>query len=167
MNVTAYSRREIAAVERFDSPHVVVSITDPMPILFGRGGGAKVPSNAVAVLRLQFWDCDPDALRRNFAEFEKTAEEWNVEATRGFMEQQLAASMTAEHAEAIRDLVEANATADLAVHCEAGISRSAGVAAGLVAASRAFVWANEDPRRFRPNAHVKSLVVGAFFGRYM
>lgn len=166
MDVTVMSRREIAAVDRVLTPHVVVSISDPvMPGYPGdpRSGTAKVPENALAVLRLRFWDADPEALERNFHEWEEhEAEAWNVPACRAFVDQQIALSMTAAHAEEIRDFLLAHDGADLLVHCEAGISRSAGVAAGLVASDPRYRWINETQWRFRPNAHVKSLIVRAY-----
>jgi predicted protein tyrosine phosphatase len=168
MRVNVLSRREIEGVEWFYCPTAVISITDPTaPGYTDDGNEAKVATrNRAALLRLRFWDCDPDALKRNFDAWSKTAETWDVELTARYIDQQLAMAMTDDHARQIRDFVEAHGHLDsLVIHCEAGISRSAGVAAGLCASDPRFTWENETKWAFRPNAHVKTLVARAFQAR--
>lgn len=168
--VTVYSRREIARIESAPGV-VVVSIGDPPdgPVLgtvladaeWPRGSDAKVPADARAVLRIKFWDVDPPRLRRRLEEWSRKAHPLSVPNAEGFVNRRIAAGMQIEHARTIWRFLRAHPEAGVFVHCEAGISRSAGVAAGLVATG-GFRWTNQHEPWFRPNEHVKTLMAQAF-----
>jgi predicted protein tyrosine phosphatase len=125
--------RASVATVQPDLSHILISITDP-----------DVPTaefaeseNRVAFLRLQFDDADREGYRL----------------------------LTPEEAEAIVAFVEQHRdrAALIVCQCEAGMSRSAGVAAAL---SR---WLNEDDHwffdRFHPNRHVYRTVLNAAMAR--
>ncbi|MGC4043106.1 MAG: hypothetical protein QM758_04815 [Armatimonas sp.] len=96
-------------------PHVLVSITDP-----GAPEAELAPSETrIAVLRLQFWDTDdPDT--------------------------NLNGGITAAQAKEIVEFIRLHRPniQRIVCQCEAGVSRSAGVAAGLS------YWLNEDDSPF-------------------
>lgn len=113
MHVIAISRRE-AQEYTANEPYVVVSITDPgsQDVVFQKDDNRK------AVLSLQFHDVDrimPGVLAINAEQGEQI---W---------------AFAKENAQRVELIV---------CHCEAGISRSAGVAAAL---SKAF---NDDDKKF-------------------
>lgn len=146
-------RREIERIPQWSAPTAVISITDPSV----RGPTASAATircdrNLRGLLRLTFHDLDPvrcpeiaapgaaDEFRR-----EQAGPEWMTEAQ-------------AEAVVAFWRAVRGEVT-DLVVHCEAGISRSAGVAAALCVLEGlddAFCH-----QQHRPNAHVKALVLRA------
>jgi predicted protein tyrosine phosphatase len=122
------SRLRVARV-RPNVPYVVISVTDP------GSPDADIAPNPLrmGILRLQFWDTD---------------------LSTGYTD-----APSAEHAEAIVRFVREHQThADLiVVHCEAGISRSAGIAAALCR------WLNghEDEffERYLPNRLIYRLIL--------
>lgn len=72
----------------------------------------------------------------------------------------------ANHAEQVIDFVSRSDLKRLFIHCDAGISRSAGILDALmVIFPDTFVWARPDGSRceemaqFKPNVHVKSTII--------
>ena len=151
--VVVLSRREIEAVRAWPVPTAVVSITDPS-VRGPRANRAAIVADGhlVALLRLAFHDTDPV---RWAPEQMPTADEWAATGNAGpvaMTDEQAASVLAFWHATA--PLVE-----DFVVHCEAGISRSAGVAAAICAlAGLDDAWCY---REHRPNAHVKAAVLRA------
>ncbi len=120
---------------KFDKPTLVISITDPTKEL---NVFAKNP-NIVSILRLQFDDTDPDIL-------------WDNEIL-----------MSKNDAEKIKKFIDffKDKAECLVVHCEAGISRSAGVMAAI---QKYLVGTDEaifNNRRFSPNMHCYRLTLNA------
>lgn len=138
MEFYVYSRQAIERVEPHEVPHVVVSITSSLH------DQARIPRNehTLDVLRLTF----PDADR----------------PTELFPEESL---FSLAHAEAIWDLLARHegVAQRVIVHCDAGYSRSPGVAAAL---SKALHDDDEDFfRRYHPNRRVYRLVLEAWQAR--
>jgi predicted protein tyrosine phosphatase len=137
--------QEMAENYAHDQPHVFVSIISP--------GGEKValPNNEgrLAVVRLCFHDVDqgdPHCVATSFLAHH------DIEAV----------PARREDASLVKVAVEANPGADILVNCEAGISRSAGVAAAI---SKALTGDDERYfRRYRPNMHVYRLFYREFAG---
>ena len=115
-------------------PHILVSITDP-----GVAEAMLAPSEARrAVLRLQFWDTDdPDTTNGGIS----------VAQAREII------AFVKEHRPHVRHIV---------CQCEAGVSRSAGIAAGL---SR-WLNGNDDPfySYFAPNFLCRQRILDAIEG---
>ena len=130
--------RSLARTTTHEEPYAVISITDPQlkhPVLADS-------SYCKAVLRLQFSDVSND-----FPMLRGTAH---------------IAAFTPATARQIVDFVREQMQNDvrlLIVHCEAGMSRSAGVATALSQ------FYNHDETHclvhYRPNAHVRRLVLAA------
>ncbi len=142
MKFKVMSRKD---AERFDSDrsHITISITDPDASLatFFELDSRK------ALLRLQFHDID------------KTPEEMREI---GWVDLTL---FTAEDANRIKAFVEENSNEVefIVCHCEAGVSRSAGVAAAL-----ALVLNGENDDFFDfylPNSRVYNKILEAYYGR--
>lgn len=139
MVFNVYSRTKAKSESyKLKIPTVVISITDPDKDLncFAHN------TNLVAVCRVQFHDTEPDILLKNEI------------------------LMTASDAAKIRRFVDAykDKVEQIIVHCEAGISRSAGV----MAAIQKYLIGNDDQifnnRRFCPNMYVYNLMIKEFFG---
>lgn len=123
--------------------HAWISITDPAQA----DAAINVTSECQGILRLKFHDMDPTS--------------GPGAAMMGYI------AMTEAQGQEIVDFVDRmkNDVNVFFVHCEAGISRSAGVAAALS------VWLNgnddviaENPY-FMPNAHVKSTILRLLWDR--
>jgi predicted protein tyrosine phosphatase len=132
-SILVLSRRE---AERFapDWPYAVISITDPDQ------DPANLPQSQYCrgVLRLEFHDVSDLQLTDDL-----TSEPY-----------------TEEHAEAVAEFVRGHTGCRLLViHCEAGLSRSAGVGAAVG------LWLHGSEREFYqrwlPNAHVRELTLEA------
>lgn len=137
MKLLVLSRAEVAKY-RCDVPHVVISVTDP------RAKRAFLPKNPLRreVLRLEFDDVGPGPV--------------------------FAIAMSEDHARQVAEFVTKHADVEMfVIHCEAGISRSAGIAAALgLYFDRDDSQFYQDPHTgegcpFYPNSHVKSLVMRA------
>ncbi|MBX3206277.1 MAG: dual specificity protein phosphatase family protein [Labilithrix sp.] len=134
MELFVYSRRALEAVQPHEVPHVIVSITS------GPEDVARIRSNAHCrgILRLSFPDAE--AASDKFPE---------------------TALFSPEHARKIWDFVLRHRDVErIVVHCDAGISRSAAVAAAL-----ARVLKGDDAEflggKYRPNMRVYRLLLDA------
>jgi predicted protein tyrosine phosphatase len=148
--VIVLSRYEIERVQSWLVPTAVISITDPS-IRGPHENRAKIVAdgNLIGLLRLAFHDTDPVQWRVE----SPTPEEWAASGNAGpvaMTDEQAASALSFWKSTAL--LIE-----DLVIHCEAGISRSAGVAAAICA------LAELDDRwcyqHHRPNAHVKAAIL--------
>lgn len=132
MRFFVYSRSAIEALAPHDEPHVIVSIT----------------SHASDRARLRTGPACRGVLRVAFADIDAPSGDLVV--------------FDRSHARAICSFVlqHRDAIASIVVHCDAGVSRSAGVAAALAKAL------GEDDtelfRRHRPNPHVYRTVLEAW-----
>lgn len=128
-----------------DVPHIVISIRSP------DGEIATLPENEKrkGVLRLAFHDVDEDG--------DDIASRW---LRRAGIAPEL---MSKGQADEIREFVRENDDVEVVIcNCEAGISRSAGVAAAL-----AKTYNGDDGRYFKqyhPNMHVYRSVLNAMQG---
>ena len=121
---------------KVDKPTIIISITDPDKEL---NVFAKNP-NIIGVCRLQFDDTDPD------------------------IKLKYETLMTPQDASKIKDFVDRHTdkAEQIIVHCEAGISRSAGVMAAIM---RYFGYDNNcifKSHRFSPNMYCYELTAKAF-----
>jgi predicted protein tyrosine phosphatase len=136
MEFFVYSRSKAKKMSyKFDKPTIIISITDPDK---GLNAFAKNP-NIMSVLRLQFDDTDPDTL-------------WGHEIL-----------MSKTDAEKIKQFINAfkDKAECLIVHCEAGISRSAGVMAAI---QKYLIGTDEDifnRKKYSPNMHCYRLTLNA------
>jgi protein-tyrosine phosphatase len=99
--------------------------------------------NRIAALFLEFHDVDP---RRRASQTGRRI------------------SMTVEDARAILDLIDDHPDVDVAVSCETGISRSAGIAAALCA-----IFGLPDDYIYKgslPNNHCKQMLLTEAYRRY-
>lgn len=151
LNLVVCGRREAEASSWL---HAAISISDidsPLPIF-----------PASPRLNLQFQDWDREAMERDFATF-RLREDWTPE-DEIYFSGAIRDCMTPGHASQICAFVGALAPdASLLIHCEAGVSRSAGVAAALRDLGFA-QWDEGTNRRYHPNLWVKKLVMEAFRG---
>jgi predicted protein tyrosine phosphatase len=139
MDFFVYSRAKAKRESyRIKKPTLIISITDPglNPNAFARN------SNIVGLCRLQFDDVDED-----------TCSEGDI-------------LMTSEDAAKIRDYVLAykDKVECIIVHCEVGVSRSAGVMAAIqkyLIGDDSAIFNNDA---FSPNKHCYKLMLTAFFG---
>ena len=132
MKLFVYSRRALEAVQPHEVPHVIISITS------GQQDVARIRSNehCRGVLRLWF----PDA---------------EVESEK-FSEPDL---FSPQHARKIWDFVRAHRDVErIVIHCDAGVSRSAAVAAALARIIR-----GDDTEfftgKYQPNMRVYRLLL--------
>lgn len=155
-SITVLSRREFTTA-MFATPVAVISIVD----LLAEHPPCCSPGQIVGRLNLRFHDFDPEALEREAEEYrdrfcgtpELRAEDaaWRKSTIANCMSPNQAALIT----QFARDTLEH----PLVVHCEAGISRSAGVAAALHIRELG-VWLQLNTR-FHPNPWVRKLVLEA------
>ena len=154
--VEIMGRREIERINAWPTLVAVISITDPS-VRGPCASAAKIAcdNNLRGLLRLTFHDLDPlthpeiaepgvaDEFRR-----EQAGPEWMTESQ---------AATVVSFWSALRLHV-----ASFVVHCEAGISRSAGVAAAICA-----LEGIDDKHCYTgrsPNAHVKALILRGAWG---
>ncbi len=130
--ITIWSRA-MAQTSKLAYPYIHIAISDPSAPDIADNGDP----NKVAVLRVKFHDILPHQIGEN--------EEWIL--------------MGSDHAEEIVRFVRQHEGVDIAVNCEVGVSRSAGVAAALCA----ILGLDDDHvyRNHNPNVHCKSLVLSA------
>ncbi|MBE6994772.1 MAG: hypothetical protein E7423_09070 [Ruminococcaceae bacterium] len=134
MHVTVMNRAQAVSYchKRHDRPAVMISISDPYEERAGRVFCS--PQNMLkSILRLRFADADrpgPDVYGREASALDM---------------------MQDEDAARIADFVRRHQALDLIVHCDAGVSRSAGVAAAILK----HLTGDDSPifndPRFRPN----------------
>lgn len=139
MKFYVYSRQKAKRESyRLSEPTLIISITDPIlgPNTFARN------SNIIGLCRLQFDDVDED-----------TCSSGDI-------------LMTSEDAAKIKDYVLAykDKVECIIVHCEVGVSRSAGVMAAIqkyLIGDDSAIFNNDT---FSPNKHCYKLMLDAFFG---
>jgi predicted protein tyrosine phosphatase len=135
--------------ETWTKPVAIISITGLSP------ADIKENENVHGILRLVFADQDPNRWISQGATSEDFAGLFKLHKL-----------MTVEHGEQIKEFVDnhKNHVDEIVVHCEAGISRSAGVAVGL-----SLVHNGDDGGFYDthgPNAFVKMMVMRAYGRRY-
>jgi len=152
MKIIVLSRYEIELVRSWTEPCVVVSIRTPGV----RYANIDIPEMKRLVY-LGFSDDDPFALKRSLAAKGVTRNE------RLSLSRRLGTVMTLGQALQVVSLwrwAEEEGLTSFIVQCEAGISRSRGVAEGLAVAHPGSVY----DRGGSPNIHCKSLVLQAWRG---
>ena len=151
MEFFVYSRAMIEAITPHEVGHLIISIRTP-----GDPKEVRLPTNALTrgVLHLQFHDIDSYP-----ADVEEIlfAEEPHLKK----------AVFTDEMADQVLDFIDKHFTfaaypvERIIVHCDAGISRSAAVAAALCKS----VFADDDDpffRRYHPNRRVYRAILNAY-----
>lgn len=133
MKFHVYSRQDAEKAD-FKLYHIWISITDPKAPL----AALKEHDATLGILRLQFHDVDP-----KFYDLDDLA-------SRGIY------GMSEEQAKEILDFVDEHKddVAIIAIHCEAGISRSQGVRSAL-----SLLLDGYEERGGVPNIHCKSLLL--------
>jgi predicted protein tyrosine phosphatase len=134
----------VATSDLLTKPHVMIRITDPkqdFPPL-------KDNPNRVAVLELKFSDIDGKGYR--------TWSKNDQEKHKGIFED--------SHAQQIVDFIHTHSPDKVVVHCNAGISRSAGVAAAIAK----FLTGSDEcifkDNRYLPNMYVYRKLLNTFMG---
>lgn len=155
MLYTILNRREAESGGLWAAETAVISVTDPsVRGVSENRASIRVDSNVVGFLRLQFHDLDPESDPRLRAPGAELA--WAHEGHAGPQ------WMAPEQAGAVCDFWRAMRplAQRMVVHCEAGISRSAGIVAAfcvMEGVDDAWVY-----RAHVPNAHVKSSILRAW-----
>lgn len=124
MIITAMGRLYAERVSGiFVMPHAIISIGEPNPRREGDSGQAKFADNEhrVGLLRVDFYDIDMNTIT-------------NAGYIREIKKEHGHGLMTEDHAKQILDFYEEmlGKIEILVCHCEAGVSRSSGVAAALM-----------------------------------
>ena len=134
MNVTVMSRDQVIEYCKMehDTPAVIISISDPYREYYSEPFRTK-RNNVLAIQRLSFSDADKPG-----------KDVYGRDAAEGDL-------MSDGDALLIKRLLDTYPDTDVIVHCDAGISRSAGVAAAILKAKT-----NDDSSifnhyRYRPN----------------
>lgn len=134
MNVSVMSRDSAIryCYKKHDAQTVMISISDPY-IQYPNAPFCSKENNVVAILRLRFTDADKpgkDVYGRDVTENDLISD-WD--------------------AERIKSLLNRYQDTEIIVHCDAGISRSSGVAAAILKAATGDDSIIFDTPRFRPN----------------
>jgi predicted protein tyrosine phosphatase len=132
IDVVVFSRSQCCEVEHRDAKHIFVSISTP----HDPAGPARLRTNALTlgVLQLQFYDAD-----------RAWAKDSSGNAVRVVSEDYELDMFHPRHARAVLAFVDAHPNAErVVVHCDAGLSRSPGVAAAL-----AYVYNGDDAYFFK------------------
>lgn len=134
MHITVMNRSNAVLYCYFPHPTktIIISLSDPS-ITYKDEPFASDTNGVQAILRLMFADADrpgPDVYGRPVTEKDM---------------------MNEEHAKAIKAFLHEHPNTDIIVHCDAGISRSAGVAAGIMKALTGDDSPIFDSHRYRPN----------------
>lgn len=145
MNITVMSRRDAIrdCYHIHERPTVIISISDPNMIYTSAPFTSKI-SNITAILPLSFADAD----RPGLDVYGRDADVSDL--------------MSDEDANRVVTFVNLHKDADLIVHCDAGISRSAGVAAAIMKAVNGDDSPIFDNGRYRPNMWCYRKVLTAF-----
>jgi predicted protein tyrosine phosphatase len=143
-----YSRRAVELIAPFTVPHIFVSITTPGD----SEGPAKLPENehTRGVLRLAFSDID---VIREGSAFGEDPDDTRVLFAPEHGEQVV--SFVSEHLDHIEAII---------VHCDAGMSRSPGVAAALARLCNV----DDSPffKRYHPNMRVYRGILTAYYQKH-
>jgi hypothetical protein len=146
MKIVAISCAEaVGASGIIDVPHVMIRITCPTSPAFP---ALQDNPKRVAVLEQKFYDLDGDALMRDWTEEEK--------------DKYGNGCFSNSQAREIVEFVLADRTGKIVVHCDAGISRSAGVAAAVakfLTGSDECIFGN---KRYIPNRYVYRKLLNTF-----
>ena len=142
MEIVVYSRATVEAMDAHQVPHLIISINCPGE------DAATIKTNRATLARSDhwFWDLDkPDPNRPGLEEF----------------------LIQPSDAKQIVDMVDAHPDAErIIVHCTAGRSRSAGVAAALLKA----LTGNDDQifknSHYFPNMRVYRMVLEAYYDKH-
>jgi len=154
MKIYVYSRPLIESIQPVPDPHLIISINCPGE------EPARIRTNRATLGRanLFFWDLDklPEGgvVRRHGSDTSFT----------GILEQDLC-----QPADAVKivDLVEAHPEAkEILVHCTAGKSRSAAVAAALEKVLNGSDAPIFDNKRYSPNMRVYRMVLEEWYARH-
>jgi predicted protein tyrosine phosphatase len=135
--------------DQLNMSHVMIRITDPrndFPPL-------KDNPNRVAVLELKFYDLDGN----------KVAADWSEEDINKYGH----GLFTMDQAVQIVDFIQTHNPDKVIVHCDAGISRSAGVAAAI---AKVITGSDEvifNDNRYIPNRYVYRKLLDSFHERGM
>lgn len=142
MNVTVMSRRD--AIEYCHKTHkksvVMISISDPY-ITYNEKPFCSYGNRVISILPLLFTDADrpgKDVYNRNVTEGDLISE---------------------SDAQCIHQLLNIYDGTDVIVHCDAGISRSSGVAAAILKAKTGKDSQIFDNPRYKPNMRCYRLVL--------
>ena len=142
MNVTVMSRRD--AIKYCYQPHsqrvIMISISDPYET-YMRGPFSSHENGIAAVLPLAFADAEVPGKDVYY---------------RGVGEEDL---ISRADAKKIRDFLQRYPDTDVIVHCDAGISRSAGVGAAILKWATGSDFAIFDDSRYRPNMRCYRMVL--------
>lgn len=134
MNVTVMSRRD--AIRYCYQPHrdktIMISISDPYSA-YMRGPFASKENGVKAILPLEFADAETPGKDVYYRDVD---------------EKDL---ITETDAQKVRDFLMRHPDTDVIVHCDAGISRSAGVGAAILKWATGDDTAIFDNPRFHPN----------------
>ena len=144
MNVTVMSRsRAISYCHKTNaSPSVMISISDPN-MRYGTAPFMSRGNRIAEILRMTF--ADADAPGRDV--YGREAEACDL--------------MKPEDGEKVKAFLDKHPGADVIVHCDAGISRSAGVAAGILKAMTGDDSQIFDNPAYRPNMHCYRVTMAA------
>ena len=142
MNVTVMSRKD--AIQYCYKPHsqkvIMISISDPYET-YMRGPFVSGENGVTAVLPLAFADAEApgkDVYYREVGEEDL---------------------ISRADAEKIRDFLHRYPDTDVIVHCDAGVSRSAGVGAAILKWATGSDFAIFDHPRYRPNMRCYRMVL--------
>ena len=133
------------------TPHAIISITDP-----DRGVPAFKPNeNRLGILHLQFYDLEDISDQMSL----KDAAEYISQFGHGLFKDEQADEIV-DFVEAIRDKAKG-----ILVHCEAGVSRSAAVAAVIELVLNGSNERVFQDRRYSPNQYVYGKLLKAWQGK--
>lgn len=152
--IFVYSRNVIEAIEPHDEPHIVISVNCPDE------PPARIRANQAQLGRVNlfFWDLDKvpksGTVRWKGSDMPCSA----------ILEEHLCQPSDAVK---VVDLVEAHPEAkSVVIHCTAGVSRSAGVAAAL----HKVLNGSDEPifgnKRYRPNMRVYRMLLEEWYSRH-
>ena len=151
MNIDVMSRNNAIkhCYQRHKNPTVIVSISDPNMIytsapFISNDKSISSVVNVKAILRLCFSDAD----RPGLDVYGKNANESDL--------------MSDKDANRVVEFILKHIDCDLIVHCDAGISRSAGVAAAIMKAVNGDDSPIFDSGKYRPNMWCYRKVLTAF-----
>ena len=155
MEFFVYSRPAFEACAAHDVPHVVVSINCP------NEEPAKFLANELTLGRVNLFFWDLDHKTDEGFKFEHDGEVW---VSKEVPEHQL---VQPSDARAIVDLIDGHPTAErVIVHCTAGKSRSAAVAAALMKSIEGDDSSIFNNPRYKPNMRVYRMVLNAWHDKH-
>jgi predicted protein tyrosine phosphatase len=152
MHIAIASRLVVERVSALiKTPHAIISITDP-----DSGLPSFAPNeNRLGILHLQFYDLEDISEEMSL----KDAVEYVTMFGHGLFKDEQAAEIV-DFVEGIRDRAKG-----ILVHCEAGVSRSAAVAAVIELVLNGSNERVFNDRRYSPNLYVYSKLLKAWQGR--